>query len=111
MNGKFVIFFDIDENVWIYSVYEEMFEKSDVETPEVIRQAVTVSNKQRNEFTISGFARRIWTLSGMDCHLFPPQYLIGIICAYYLNEFIHVFVESAYNSAKHWKISVFDIIK
>ena len=43
----------------------------------------------------------------MDEYAFPPDDLIRIMCNYYLNEVIHLFVD--YNSDKHWKIDVLDI--
>ena len=50
--------------------------------------------------------RNKWKKSDMNNHLFPPQYLIKIICGYYWNEFIHLFRD---HTGHHHKIDVFKL--
>ena len=70
-------------------------------------QAITIQNKNRDTLTTFGFVRRKWKESKISDHLFPPHYLISIICGYYLIQFVHLFNAA---NGEHYKINVFDII-
>ena len=47
-------------------------------------------------------------IKGLDDHLFPPEYLIRIICCYYWNEWVHVI---EIYTGKHFKIDTLDILR
>ena len=52
-----------------------------------------------------------WKQCGISDHLFPPEYLIRIICGYYINEFVHLIGDMiGIENGQHYKINVFDIM-
>ena len=67
----------------------------------------TINDKVKDNLTTFGYIRSKWRETGIDYHLFPPEYLIRIICGYYRNEWIHLFTN---DTGEHYKINVFAII-
>ena len=115
LNGQFVLIFGGSEcdgtrqdDIYIYSVNDESFKLSNVKCPESGHyQAMSIKDKQKDNVTTFGFIRSEWSKCMMSDHLFPPQYLIQIICGYYAEEFVHLF---NIHSSKHYKMDVFYII-
>ena len=96
------------DRIYIYSVGKGTFKLSPITCPDKsCYQAITTNDKHKDQLTTFGYIRGLWSDSGIDNHLFPPEYLIRIICGYYLNEWAHLF---DCKTGKHYKINVFDII-
>ena len=115
LNGNYVVLLGgknhdgYQDNIYFYSVRDQKFKISKIKCPErSLYQAITMNDKKKDTLTTFGFVRCKWKECKISDHLFPPQYLITIICGYYLNEFIHLFND---NNRKHHKINVFDIIE
>ena len=113
LNGQCVVLFggntsngNIDE-IFIYSVGNKTFQKSKVICPEKSQyQAIAYKNRKQDDMTTFGYIRDRWSKCGMDNHLFPPQYLIRVICGYYWNEEVHLFGMA---DCEHYKIDVFEL--
>ena len=89
----------------MYSVDDERFETSKIKCPaKADYQAVVVNDRKQDDMITFGYVRDKWRDCGMNYHLFPPQYLIKIICGYYWNEWIHLFRN---DNGDHHKIDVF----
>ena len=104
LNGQFVLIFggntessgDHDE-IYIYSLRDGTFKESDIKCLEKgEHQAITISNKVKDKLTVFGYIRSEWSECGMYSHSFPREYLIKIICTYYLDEFITKQIELMY---------------
>ena len=55
--------------------------------------------------------RKEWKDCGIADHLFPPQYILNLIAAWYWSEFVHIFFADAESGqGEHHKIDVFYII-
>ena len=115
LNGQYVLLiggyddgFGYQDNIYFYCVRDQKFKKSTIKCPDIGQyQAITVNDKKKDTLTTFGFVRCKWKECKISDHLFPPQYLITIICGYYLNEFVHLF---NIGNGKHYRINVFDII-
>ena len=113
LNGQYVLLFGgigecnrYQDNIYFYSVRDQRFKTSNIKCPEIGEyQAITVNN-EKDTLTTFGFVRSKWKECGLSDDLFPPQYLITIICGYYLNEFVHLFDT---DNGNHYRINVFDI--
>ena len=97
------------DDIYLYSVQDQKFKVSKTKCPSKGRyQAITVNDRQKDKLLTFAFVRSRWKLCVIDDHLFPPEYLIRIICNYYINEWIHLFKNA---TGEHYKIDVFDILK
>ena len=95
--------------IWIYSVYDKTFKKSNVKCPKQDEyKAFTVNNKKRDEIITFGFIRDQWRQCSLNIQLLPPNYLIRLINSYYLNEWIHLFTN--YRRKSHWMIDSFKLV-
>ncbi len=102
---------DSHDEIWIYSVRDQKFKNSSIKCPRISGfVAVTLNDTVKDEMAVYGFVRNIWKASDISDHLFPPHYLVKIICGYYLNEFVHLFDAKSDEHYEHWRINVFDII-
>ena len=114
LNGQFVLLFGgfnekdgYQDAIYIYSVREKIFKLSKIKCPERVRyQVIKVNDKNKDTLSTFGWIRCKWKEFGIDDHLFPPEYLIRVICGYYLNEFVHLFS----HTGDQYKINAFDII-
>ena len=112
LNEQFVVLFggesalgDWSDDVFIYSVQNQTFQKSKIKCPDKAEfQAFTINDKVKDDITTFGFIRSRWIQCGMNNYSFPPQYLIRIICSYYCNEWIHLFAKN--DGGHHWNIDV-----
>ena len=96
------------DDIWIYSVNDKIFKKSDLKCPKrTAFRAVSISDGDEDKLAVYGFIRDLWKVDKMERSLFPPQYLIHIIVAYFLREDVHL-IDTM--SGQHWNIDVFDII-
>ena len=117
LNGQFILLLgginnfttmDIEDSIYIYSVNDKTFRESNVKLPEEASfKGFAIKDVIKDRLATFGWIRDQWSECGIDNHLFPPEYLIKIICAYYINEWIHLFNIDNY---QHYKIDVFDII-
>eukprot|EP01084_Bolivina_argentea_P163916 285078_1 len=115
INDNFILIFGgIDKDykrcssIYIYSLLTQQFTVSKIRCLKKGRvKAITIKDKDNDEKIVFGFVRTSWKLCNISDHLFPPEYLLRLIHAFYLQEFVHLI---HYFSGKHWKISVFDII-
>eukprot|EP01083_Nonionella_stella_P062090 161543_1 len=121
LNGKYVLVIGGEQvedgsfcscgDIRVYCVSDQTFKISNVQCPESgPYQAITVSDRKRDELISIGFVRHNWRKCGIDDHLFPAEYLVRIIYRYYFNEFVHLFHSWLEGKGAHHKISVFDII-
>ena len=66
-------------------------------------------DKVKENITIFGWVRYKWTECGLNNHLFPPEYLLRIMCGYYVNEWVHLLTcREKDGTGGHYKID--DII-
>ena len=111
LNGQIVLLFGKrDSNhIFIYYVCDKIFQKSKVECPNKYDtyQVLATNDKIKDSLTTFGYIRKQWKQCGINNFLFPPQYLIRMICDYYMNVWIHLFTN---RFKKHFKINAFDII-
>ena len=114
LNGQYILIFGGNsqptshDDIYIYSVDDKTFKKSDIKCPEKEGYyAISVCDKKKDMLSTFGFVREQWKRCDIDNHLFPPQYLIQLMCKYYQNEDIHLF---NFETGQHYKINVFDII-
>ena len=110
-----VLFGDMVDNdkeqnhVFMYSVIDETFKRSRIKCPfKGDCRAFAINDREKDDIVTVGFLRSRWIQSGMNEHLFPPQYLIQIICGYYWNECINLLEIGARN---HFKIDVFKLFE
>ena len=111
LNRKFVVLLGGDTNasldgdqIFVYYVQDQIFKKSKLKCPMVGEyEAISVNDREKDETVTFGFIRSRWKECGICDHLFPPQYLLKIICKYYWNEWIHLFGKS---KGEHYKIDV-----
>lgn len=98
-----------DQEIYIYSVQQGTFEKSEQKCPvSDTKQVISGYDYERNKLKSCGYVKRAWKDCRMKNHLFPPQYLILIIGNYCLVPWIHVF-SNKHN--EHWKIRLSEILK
>eukprot|EP01084_Bolivina_argentea_P279150 477202_1 len=96
------------DDIFIFSIKDRTFKKSTIKCPRESTYASVVMNDQkRDEKIVFGFVRKQWKVSKISDHCFPPLYLIKLMNAYYLNEFIHLLDKQ---DGSHWKISTLDIV-
>ena len=114
LNGQFVLLFGGNDgkyinDIYVYSIRDKTFRESKIKCPERgCYGAFTINDKVRDSLVTFGWIRRKWRACGINSHLFPPEYLIRIMCGYYLNERVHLLNT---HTGDHYKINVFDIIK
>lgn len=112
LNGQYVILFGgcnhgNKDDIFIYCVRNGTFKESNIKCPKQgHHQAFAINDRKKDNLITFGFVRMCWRECDIDHHLFPPQYLIKIICRYYWNEWIHLFKMYQGN---HYKIDVFDL--
>ena len=95
------------DDVFIYSVHDKVFKKSNIRCPTKQPYDVFATiDRPRDDLITFGFTRSRWRRCGINNHLFPPQYLIKIICRYYWNERVHLFDMC---SGEHYQIDVFEL--
>ena len=109
LNGQYVVLFggfnySLKDEISVFSVQNREFNKAKIKCPEKgTYQAITFNDRIIDDLITFGYLRSRWITSGMDNHLFPPQYLIKIIYGYYWNEWVHLFDMS---TCDHYKIDV-----
>ena len=108
-NGQYVVLFGGYDGSWdkddilIYSVRDNTFRDSRIKCPKIGHyQALAVNDRKQDEIITFGYIRNKWREYEINDNPFPPHYLIKIICAYFWNEWIHLFD----NSGDHFKIDV-----
>ena len=117
LNGKFVILCGGStddryneakmDDIYIYSVFDQTFMKSKIKCPtEGDYQAFSIHDERKDVFATFGFIRSSWRQCGIRDDLFPPEYLVRIICHYYWNEWIHLF---RIGYSDHYAINVFKL--
>ena len=95
-------------DIYVYSILDQMIAISNTKCPEKeYYEAIAINDKVKDSLTTFGYVRWQWGECGINDLLFLPEYLIRIICGYYLNEWVHLF---GHKTGKHYKIDVFDII-
>ena len=113
LNGQIVVLFGGEndngrhDDIYLYSVRDQTFETSKIKCPTSgDYQAFAIHDGKKDEVTTFGYVRDQWKESMIDNHLFPPQYLIKMICGYYWNEWIHLF---RIRTCDHHRVDVFDL--
>ena len=116
LNGKYVLLlggsndsaWEASDDIWIYRVEDRVFTKSEIKCPDKDEyDAVSICDRNKDKCLTFGFLRDCWSRCGINDHLFPPEYLVGIMLKYYWNEYIHLI---AFNHGRHWIINVLDIL-
>ena len=114
LNGQFVLLFggnnyeNWHDHIYMYSMSDAAFKESKLKLPEQSRfEVIAMDDKSKDNLTTFGFIRCKCKECGIDNHLFPPEYLIRILCGYYINEFVHLINNK---TGRHYKIDVFSII-
>lgn len=99
----------VSNDIWIYCVRNRTFTRSMIQCPKktgnTTYHAVAMHDRKADKMCVSGFARDTWRVSKISKQLFPPEYLIDFMTAYYLREMVYLFGVNA----ELWRIDVFDI--
>ena len=117
LDNSFIIFFggnttecydnEYSDDIFIYSLNDKIFTTSKIKCPQQIisPQAYSINDRKKDHLIIFGSVRDIWKKFKIADSLFPPEYLIKIICLYYWNEFIHLFGVNC-----HYNIDIFQLL-
>ena len=95
LNDEYIILIggNWTDDIYIYSVRNKTFSKSSVKCPKNTNyEAIATMDRNRDEIITFGYVRFIWMQYFNDNNvLYPPKYLIKIICGYYMNQDVHIF--------------------
>ena len=93
--------------IFIYSIRERIIRRSKIVCPwPGDHHAFAMNNRSIDELVTFGFIRNTWSQSGINDQLFPPRYLIKIICGFYWSEEVHLI---NIHSGAHHSIDVFKL--
>ena len=74
------------DDIWIYSVKDQIFIKSKVKCPtKNACQALAINDARSDELTVFGFILNTWKTSEINNLIFPPRYLIKLNNKFYLD--------------------------
>ena len=106
LDGKMVLLFDNNKNkIHIYNVKDQQFSTSRYEIErDGPFKAFSVHDREKDELAVTGYCRDRWEL---EEHVFPPQYLLKIMIAFYWNEHIHLINTL---QGTNYKIDLYEII-
>lgn len=112
LRGQIILFFCIApgiQHIYMYYVKEDKFQKSKCQY--LISggcQVIAHCDPKRDDSTVFGFVNQAFQNIKFPEHLFLPEYLIRIICKYYINQYVHVLSNF---SKQHCKINVMKILE
>lgn len=97
----------------IYSVVDQSIRTSKIECPKPFGpyDVISVRDKRKDSLTATGYMRKEWKECGIADHLFPPQYILNLIAAWYWSEYVHIFSANNHSGkGEHHKIDAFEIM-
>ena len=92
------------DSMWQYGIFKTV----ELKCPQSqTYQAFAITERKKDHLITFGYIRSKWRKCRMQNHLFPPEYLIRIICGYYWNEWVHLFGR---DDGAHYEIEVFELL-
>ncbi len=114
INGQYILIFggcttgSCYNDIYVYSIKREIMTTSTIKCPaKSIFGGIVVNNRLKDEKCVFGYVRCTWKTCKFSNYFTMPYYLLKIINAYYLEEYVYL-LDKITN--KHYKMSTLEIV-